>query len=61
MASNYTSHQLLQRVAVMSNKEYDNYIMNNEALDLWYKVHTEGVKRERTSRLKRFFTKSKDG
>ena len=61
MASNYTSHQLLQRVAVMSNKEYDNYIMNKEALDLWDKVHTEGVKRERTSRLKRFFTKSKDG
>ena len=61
MASNYTSHRLLQRVAVMSNKEYDNYIMNKEALDLWYKVHTEGVKRERTSRLKRFFTKSKDG
>ena len=61
MASNYTSHQLLQRVAVMTNKEYDNYIMNKEALDLWYKVHTEGVKHGATSRLKRFFTKSKNG
>jgi hypothetical protein len=61
MASNYTQHQLLQRVAVMTNKEYDNYIMNKEALDLWYKVHTEGVKSGTTSRIKRFFTKSKDG
>jgi hypothetical protein len=61
MASNYTSHQLLQRLAVLTNKEYDDYIMNKKALDLWYKVHTEGVKIGTTSRLKRFFTKSKDG
>ncbi len=45
----------------MTNKEYDDYIMNKKALDLWYKVHTEGVKSGTTSRLKRFFTKSKDG
>ena len=61
MASNYTSHQLLQRVAVLTNKEYDNYIMNKKAFELWYKVHTEGVKSGRISRPKRFFTKSKDG
>ncbi len=61
MASNYTQHQLLQRLAVLTNQEYDNYIINKKALDLWYKVHTEGVQHARTSRIKRFFTKSKNG
>ena len=61
MASNYTQKQLLEMVAVMRNEEYDNYIMNKKALQLWYKVHTEGVKSGTTSRIKRFFTKSKNG
>jgi len=60
MASNYTQHQLLQMVPVLRNDEYDDYIMNKKAFQKWYEVHTKERSNARTSRLKRFFTFSKD-
>lgn len=61
MASNYTQHQLLQRVAVLTNKEYDDFVMNKKYFDMWHKVHTKERNNAGTSRLKRLFTLSKDG
>lgn len=60
MASNYTQHQLLQRVPVLTNKEYDDFVMNKKYFDMWYKVHTKERNNAGTSRLKRLFTFSKD-
>ena len=61
MASNYTQHQLLQMVPVLRNDEYDDYIMNKKAFQKWYEVHTQEQTNAGTSRLKRFFTFTKDG
>lgn len=61
MASNYTQHQLLQRVAVLTNKEYDDFVMNKKYFDLWHKAHAKERTNARTSRLKRFLTRSKKG
>lgn len=61
MASNYTQHQLLQRVAVLTNKEYDDFVMNKKYFDLWHKAHTKECSNAGTSRLKRLFTRSKKG
>ena len=61
MASNYTQWQLLQRVPVYTNKEYDDFVMNKKYFDLWHKAHTKERNNAGTSRLKRLFTRSKKG
>jgi hypothetical protein len=60
MASNYTKHQLLELLPVTTNKEYDDHLLNKKYFALWYEVHSKEHKNGRTSKLKRFFTFSKD-
>jgi len=60
MPSNYTQHQLMKLLPVKTNKEYDDHLLNKKYFALWYKAHNKEHQDEKTSRLKRFFTFSKD-
>jgi hypothetical protein len=41
MPSNFTQAQLLLRLPVLTNKEYDDFVMNKKWFDKWHKVHSK--------------------
>lgn len=46
MASNFTRAQLLLRLPVSTNKEYDNFVMNKKWFKKWYEVHSKKTNME---------------
>ena len=41
MPSNFTQAQLLLRLPVLTNKEYDDFVMNKKWFNKWHEVHSK--------------------
>lgn len=58
----YTERELLERVPVVNNKQYDAFLLNKEWLNKWYEAHRKDSNNDSgTLRIEGVSIDTKDG